>query len=218
MPGQWRRRRLPPSRDDQVARARLREHLADGRVGQRRDGVEAGVPGELLPGGDEDVGTHLMRDTGGGERLGEPACARALVPVGLAEEDLAPPAVEDRPRRGQLDADPREPDQERRQPEAFGEDAFVLDTVLQRQDRRLGRTTGRSAGTAARVSYDLTQTSTRSTPPASPGTRRHAPVRPESSATRRRAPHAALAAERSQVGAARDERDVVPAAGEQRPK
>ena len=71
------RRRPPPSRGRRGRDVRpVCEDLADGRVGERRDGVEAGVPGELLPGDDEDVAAELVRNTGGGERVGETA-ARA---------------------------------------------------------------------------------------------------------------------------------------------
>jgi len=84
------------------------------------------------------VAAELMRDARGGERVGQAARARGLAAVGLAEEDLAAAAVQDGPGRDELDADPREPDEERRKPEPIREDRLVLDPVLEREDDGVG--------------------------------------------------------------------------------
>src|SRR5207245_151319 len=67
----------------------------DGATRERRHGVEAGVPGELLPGCDQDVAPELVGHARRRERLGHAPRAGALAAVRLAAEDRTAPAVVD---------------------------------------------------------------------------------------------------------------------------
>jgi hypothetical protein len=138
------------------------------------------------------------------------------VAVRLAEDDLAAAAVEDRPGRRQLDADARQADEQRRQAEPLGEDALVLDPVLQREDDRPGAE-GRPEGVrrgrrVVRLDADEHEVGGRRVGGPLDGARTDV-ERPVGAAEEDPQP---LRAERRQVGAAGDQRDVVAAAGEQR--
>jgi hypothetical protein len=102
-----------------------------------RHAAEGADEEELLPEDDADVGVHLRRDPGSLQRVAQPLRALARAPAQLPEHDL--------PRPGRLRDDARRLDRRddvgrrakpRRVPRRPGDAFLVVDTILEREERR----------------------------------------------------------------------------------
>src|SRR5918998_6053979 len=122
---------------EQRACLRVGKHGSDGQPADGRDAAEGADEEELLPEDGPDVGADLRRDPGPLQGLAQPVRALALAPAQLPEHDL--------PRPGRLGDDARRLDRRdhvgrraepRRVPRRPGEAPLVVDTVLEREERR----------------------------------------------------------------------------------